>query len=157
MDTWLTTLLSSAPKDTLNLVRTQAQVIAAKPTAALDLCYLTGDVNFATPITDMALCDADPHLAKHASPRQVAGGPLAENILKCQLKPINTADYLPVTFTAEQLNRLFATFPDGVCDWSKPGVSQQPARSPLTFASGPGGQRLPPAPTSGESRSDHDD
>jgi hypothetical protein len=157
MDTWLTTLLSSAPKDTLNSVRTQAQVIAAKPTAALDLCYLTGDVNFATPITDMALCDADPHLAKHASPRQVAGGPLAENILKCQLKPINTADYLPVTFTAEQLNRLFATFPDGVCDWSKPGVSQQPARSPLTFASGPGGQRLPPAPTSGESRSDHDD
>ncbi|MFI4932202.1 MAG: DUF6351 family protein, partial [Burkholderiales bacterium] len=150
MDTWLTTLLSSAPKDTINSVRTQAQVIAAKPTAALDLCYLTGDVNFATPVTDMALCDADPHLAKHASPRQVAGGPLTENILKCQLKPINTADYMPATFTAEQLTRLYATFPDGVCDWSKPGVGQQRARSPLTFADGPGGHRLPPAPGSND-------
>jgi hypothetical protein len=156
MDTWLTTLLSSAPKETINSVRTQAQVIAAKPTNALDLCYLTGDVNFATPITDMALCDADPRLAKHSSPRQVAGGPLAENILKCQLKPINTADYLPATFTADQLNRLYATFPDGVCDWSKPGVHQQPARSPLTFVNGPGGHRLPPAPGSDDSPWDRD-
>jgi hypothetical protein len=80
----------------------------------------------------------------------VAGGSLEENILKCQLKSINTADYLPVTFTAEQLNRLYATFPDGVCDWSRPGVGQQPARSPLTFVAGPGGQRLPPAPDSRE-------
>jgi hypothetical protein len=51
-----------------------------------------------------------------------------------------------VTFTAEQLNRLYATFPDGVCDWSRPGVGQQPARSPLTFAHGPGGRPLAPAP-----------
>ena len=35
MDTWLTTLLSSAPKETINSVRTQAQVIAAKPATAL--------------------------------------------------------------------------------------------------------------------------
>jgi hypothetical protein len=157
MDTWLTTLLSTAPKETLNSVRTQAQVIAAKPATAFDLCYLTGDTSFTTAVTDMAACDADPRLPKHASPRQVAGGPLTENILKCQLKPINTADYMPATFTAEQLTRLHMTFPDGVCDWSKPGVAQQPARSPLTFAQGPGGHRLPPAPNSGESRGDHDD
>ncbi len=98
----------------------------------------------------MAVCDADPRLAKHSSPRQVAGGPLAENILKCQLKPLNTADYTPVTFTAAQLARLHATFPDGVCDWSKPGVGQQDAVSPLTFADGPGGQPLPPAPGSND-------
>ncbi|HEU5297372.1 MAG TPA: DUF6351 family protein [Burkholderiaceae bacterium] len=159
MDTWLTTLLTSAPKETLNSVRTQAQVIAAKPAVPLaqDLCYLTGDTSFTTPVFDQAICDADPRLQKHASPRQVAGGALTENILKCQLKPINTADYLPVVFTAAQLNRLFATFPDGVCDWSKPGVSQQPAQSPLTFANGPGGQPLPPAPdTANERGRDHD-
>lgn len=149
MDSWLSTLLASAPKDWVNDVRTQAQVIAAKPAGLLDLCYLTGDPNFATPITDMALCDADPRLMTHASPRQVAGGPLSENILKCNLRPINTADYLPVTFTAEQLTRLYASFPDGVCDWSKPGMGQQPARSPLTFADGPGGKPLPRLPGSG--------
>jgi uncharacterized tannase-like protein DUF6351 len=157
MDTWLTTLLNTAPKETINSVRTQEQVIAAKPALAFDLCYLTGDVNFATPVTDMALCDADPRLAKHTSPRQVAGGPLAEDILKCRLRPINTADYLPATFTAEQLTRLHATFPDGVCDWSQPGVGQQPARSPLTFVSGPGGRLLPAEPTTDPSHPhDHD-
>ena len=159
MDTWLTNLLTSAPKVTLNSVRTQAQVIAAKPATAFDLCYLTGDVNFTTKVTDMALCDADPRLQKHASPRQVAGGALTEDILKCQLKPISTADYLPATFTAQQLVQLHSTFPDGVCDWSKPGVGQQRAISPLTFAAGPGGRRLRAAPMShgGESHGHDDD
>lgn len=148
MDTWLSSLVLSAPKEHLNAVRKHAQVVAARPAAAVDLCYLTGDVNFTTKVTDMAVCDADPRLQKHASPRQVAGGALAENVLKCQLKPLNTAEYLPATFTAEQLTRLYATFPDGVCDWSKPGVGQQPAKSPLSFAAGPGGRPLGRAPTS---------
>jgi hypothetical protein len=156
MDTWLSTLLATAPKATLNSARTQAQVIAAKPASAHDLCYLTGDANFASPVTDMTLCDSDPRLQKHASPRQVAGGPLAEDILKCQLKPINTADYMPVTFTAQQLVRLYSTFPSGVCDWGLPGVDQEPPHSPLTFAAGPGGRQLPPAPRS-HAADGHDD
>jgi Tannase-like family of unknown function (DUF6351) len=45
------------------------------------------------------------------------------------------------------LARLNAVFPGGVCDWSKPGVGQQEAISPLSFAAGPGGVPLPPAPT----------
>jgi len=146
MDDWLSNLLTSAPKAALNSVRTQAQVIAAKPSEAFDLCYLTGDPTFSTPVTDMAQCDADPRLVKHSSPRQVAGGPLTENILKCQLKALNAADYLPATFSATQLARLYAAFPDGVCDWSKPGIGQQPAVSPLTFANGPGGGPFVPPP-----------
>jgi hypothetical protein len=73
---------------------------------------------------------------------------LTENILKCQLKPLNAADYLPATFNGAQLARLLAAFPDGVCDWSKPGVSQQSPVSPLTFEGGPGGVPLGPPPTS---------
>lgn len=148
MDTWLSNLLVSAPKATLNSVRTQAQVIDAKPATAYDLCYLTGDPTFSNPVTDMALCDADPRLKKHESPRQVAGGSIAENILKCQLKPIAAADYLPAVLTGAQMIRMQAVFPGGVCDWGKPGVGQQEAISPLTFAAGPGGQALPPAPVS---------
>ena len=148
MDTWLSSLLTSAPKATLNSERTQAQAIAAKPPTAFDLCYLTGDVTFSTPVTDKALCDADPRLAMHSSPRQVAGGELTENILKCQLKPLMSEDYAPVTFSAAQLARLNAAFPGGVCDWSKPGVGQQAAVSPLTFVDGPGGEPLGPAPMS---------
>jgi hypothetical protein len=148
MDTWLTTLTVTAPKENLNDVRTQKEVIAAKPAAAHDLCYLTGDATFSTPVTDMAVCDADPRLPKHASPRQVAGGSIAENVLKCQLKRIDTADYLPVAFDAVQLQRLYAAFPDGVCDWSRRGVGQRPAQSPLTFVDGPGGRPLRDAPDS---------
>ena len=156
LDTWLNNLAASAPKATLNSVRTHQQVVAAKPAAAFDLCYLTGDANFTTKVTDMALCDADPRLQKHASPRQVAGGPINEDILKCHLRPINTADYLPATFTAAQLTRLYTTFADGICDWSKPSVGHEPVQSPLTFAMGPGGKRLPPAPTSGGAHGDDD-
>jgi len=87
-------------------------------------------------------------LRPSASPRQVAGGPRAEDILKCQLKPLSLADYPAGTFTAPQFTRLQAEFPTGVCDWSKPGVGQQLAVSPLTFKAGPGGQPLPPAPVS---------
>src|SRR5713226_5465872 len=120
MDTWLSNLNVSAPKETLNSVRRQAEVIAAKPVGAVDFCFLTGDTNFTTPVTDMARCDADPRLQKHASPRQVAGGPLVENILKCELKPLNSADYSPLVFPSAQLDRLRAVFPDGVCDWDQP-------------------------------------
>jgi len=155
MDTWLSNLNVSAPKETLNSVRRQAEVILGKPAAAVDFCFLTGDTNFTTPVTDMALCDADPRLAKHSSPRQVAGGPLAENILKCELKPLNSVDYAPVVFSSAQWARLQASFADGVCDWSENGVGQRRAASPLTFADGPGGKRLPPPPVS-HPRSGHD-
>jgi len=157
MDTWLSNLNVTAPKKTLNSVRTQAEVIQAKPATAFDLCYLTGDTTFSTPVTDMALCDADPRLMKHASPRQVAGGPLEENILKCQLKPLNSVDYAPLVFSSAQWARLQATFPDGVCDWSEKGVGQRRAASPLTFADGPGGKRLPSPPVSHSGGRERDD
>jgi hypothetical protein len=155
MNTWLDNLNASAPKETLNSVRTHEQVVAAKPADAVDFCFLLADTNFTTKVFDMSVCDADSpqadglgRLAKRASPRQVAGGALTENILKCQLKPLNPADYPPGTFSTGQVARLQATFPGGVCDWSKPGVGQQDPVSPLTFAAGPGGRPLPPAPVS---------
>ena len=148
MDTWLTTLMNNAPKASLNDEHSHDQVVAAKPATAFDFCYLTSDTTFSNKITDFATCDTDPHLKANASPRQVAGGPIAENILKCQLKPLVFTDYTGITFTAGQQARLNALFPNGVCDWSKPGVSQQDPASPLTYAAGPGGAALPTAPTS---------
>ncbi len=62
-----------------------------------------------------------------ASPRFVAGGPIAADVIKCQLKPVSQGDYARV-FTPHQQNRLAATFPQGVCDWSRPGVEQQGLR-----------------------------
>jgi hypothetical protein len=58
-------------------------------------------------------------------PRGVAGSALAADIVKCQLKPVSPSDY-KVTFSAEEMTRLKQIFQGGVCDWSKPGIDQQP-------------------------------
>jgi hypothetical protein len=76
--------------------------------------------------------------------RTASGAPLRDDILKCRLKPLAREDGL----TDKQFARLQSVFPDGVCDWSRRGVAQQqPLRWP-TFAGGPGGRALGPAPTS---------
>jgi hypothetical protein len=59
----------------------------------------------------------------HLEPRLAAGAPPANDVIKCTLKPIRFADY-KVTFTPEQQARLKKIFPNGVCDYSKPGVGQ---------------------------------
>ena len=143
MDQWLTQLTS----DTGNTPIEQ-KVRNTRPAGAFDYCLLSSDPTQSNKVTDPAACDADPFLRPSASPRQVAGGPRSEEILKCQLQPLDFAAYLPVTFSANQQARLQAVFASGVCDWSKPGIGQQSPVSPMTFAAGPGGQPLGPAPVS---------
>ncbi len=73
----------------------------------------------------------------HTGLRMVAGGPLTNDVLKCELKPIDPSDY-GVSFGAEEMARLEAIFPDGVCDWSKPGVGQVPnTRTWLSYGPSP--------------------
>ena len=57
----------------------------------------------------------------------VAGGPMTNDVLKCQLKRVRAEDY-KVKFASADIARLQKIFPDGVCDWSKPGVGQQPPK-----------------------------
>jgi hypothetical protein len=96
------------------------------------------------------LCDTT--VVSYGTPRQGAGGPLSEDIMKCQLKPMVRADY-PVTFSDQQWNRLQQAFPGGVCDYSKPGVGQGDTVSWLTYQTRGGkviygGKPLGPAPVS---------
>jgi hypothetical protein len=147
MDQWVSTLKADTSADSL-----EAKVRKARPVSGerdtRDFCLLTSDTAQATRVYDAAMCDADPFLKPTLSPRQVAGGPRSEDILKCQLKPLNMADYTGVMFTAAQWTRLQALFASGVCDWTKPGVGQEPAVGGLTFRAGPGGQPLAAAPVS---------
>ena len=147
MDQWLTTLKADTGSATI-----EQKVRAARPVSGTfdtrDFCLLPEDAAQTTRVFDMATCDANRFLKPSLSPRQVAGGPRAEDVLKCQLKPLAQADYPAGAFTAPQFTRLQAVFPSGVCDWTKPGVGQQVAVSPLTFKAGAGGQPLGDAPTS---------
>ena len=143
MDQWLTTLKADGSSSSV-----ESKVRSARPSSTADFCILPTDVTQTVKTTSAALCDADPFLKPSLSPRQVAGGPRAENILKCQLKPLVRTDYAAGTFTDVQWARLQTLFSDGVCDWTKPGVGQQAAVSPLSFRAGAGGQPLPAAPVS---------
>ncbi len=57
--------------------------------------------------------------------RTAAGAPIVNDRLKCQTRPVDPAKY-KVTFAPQQADRLRRIFPDGVCDWRKPGVGQVP-------------------------------
>lgn len=72
----------------------------------------------------------------HAGLRLVAGGPLTNDVLKCQLKAISSEDYA-VEFSDEEMARLEAIFPQGVCDWDKPGLHQQTNETWLSFGPSP--------------------
>ena len=143
MDQWLSTLKADGSSASI-----ESKVRSARPASTADFCILPTDATQTIKTSNAALCDADPFLKPSLSPRQVAGGPRAENVLKCQLKPLLRSDYAAGAFTDAQWARLQAVFSDGVCDWSRPGVGQQAALSPLSFRAGPGGQPLPATPVS---------
>jgi hypothetical protein len=143
MDRWLTAIekdTSTDPKET--------KVIRNKPADAADFCITTSGATDAE-LVDVGFGAVACPVKPYGSPRVVSGGPLSEDIFKCQLKALDfaSADYAGITFTAAQQTRLRAVFTDGVCDWSKPGVGQTPW-TPSTFRAGPGGQPLPAAPAS---------
>jgi len=71
-----------------------------------------------------------------AFPRYVAGGPLAADIIKCQLKPVDRRDY-EVKFADGEWKQLSAIFPRGVCDWTKPGVESRAVRTWSSFGPSP--------------------
>ncbi len=87
-----------------------------------------------------------------STPRQEAGGPVANDNVACRLKPLDRADYgvLGAAFTADQWAQLEAVFADGVCDWSVPGRGQGPAETWLQYGTATdhvyGGDNLPPPP-----------
>ena len=138
MDQWLAALTEDASSDP-KIVK----VRRAKPADLVDACWTRDDkperiVEKAT--YGSGRCEA--LYPSNSVPRGVAGASVASDVIKCQLKPISTADYR-VSFTAEETVRLRRMFAGGVCDWSKPGVEQQrPTDSWQTFNAGSAGGRV---------------
>ena len=121
MDQWLTALSKDTSSD-----RPIAKIRRSKPDDLVDACW-TKDA------TPQKIVEKQQYLAgrcneiypSHSFPRGVAGAPITNDIIKCQVKPIAVSDY-KVALSADDMARLKKIFPGGVCDWSKPGVDQQP-------------------------------
>jgi hypothetical protein len=132
------------------------KVVANRPARLADGCLPNHGDTDADLTQEVALDSAACPVKFQSSPRQVAGGPISEDIFKCQLKPLNftSTDYGGATFTAQQQARLHAVFPDGVCDWNQRGVGQQRAPGWYTYQSGRG-RPLPPPPDDDDGHHHH--
>jgi heme-degrading monooxygenase HmoA len=141
MDGWIAKISA----DHRNIPQAQ-KVIQDKPATLADRCT-DGNGNE----VPMASCQAV--VQSFGTPRFEAGEPHTDDILKCQLKPLNPADYLPIVFTPTQWQELQQAFPNGVCDYSKPGVGQGPTTTWMTYQDQQGhviygGRPMGPAPVS---------
>ena len=120
MDLWLTKLADDQSKDSKI-----AKVRRAKPADLVDACWTRDPV--AQKIVEKQVYGSGhcEQIYPSASfPRGVAGSPVAGDVIKCQLKPIDSEDY-KVHFTTAEMSRLKIIFPSGVCDWSKPGFEER--------------------------------
>ncbi len=119
MDAWLMAL----SKDKGPASR-QEKVVRAKPADLVDACFDADGARIDEPFgTVGGRCSA--LYPDSLPPRSLAGGPLANDVLKCALKPIDRTDY-QVRLSDDEYARLARIFPAGVCDWSNPGVGQVP-------------------------------
>jgi hypothetical protein len=103
------------------------KVVKHKPAEAVDTCWDPSGAKFVEPASFSAQNKCNALYPVHSEPRLVAGAPLTNDVMKCQLKPINFAEY-KVAFTDVQKARMKTVFPTGVCDFSKPGVAQVPIK-----------------------------
>jgi hypothetical protein len=129
MDRWLTAV-EADPSDAPRSVKIRRH----KPVDAVDACFVDG-----VKVTDPDICRAT--FPFYGNPRIAAGAPLSNDVLKCRLTPLSQRDYT-VAFTPEQWTRLQEAFPNGVCDYRKPGADRQPSVPWLTYRNGPGGRPL---------------
>jgi hypothetical protein len=119
MDEWLTNLdAGQGARPSL------AAIAKAKPADLTDACFTDGGtVKIAEPQVYRGDTRCNRLYPAYATPRMVAGEPLANNVLKCQLKPIAATDYSG-KLGPDNLEELKSIFPKGVCDFGKPGVGQ---------------------------------
>ena len=105
--------------------RTIEDVVAAKPADVVDGCSIGGVFTAETATWPENTGTCGTAYPTHGDPRTAAGQSAALDVLKCQLQPTDTASYVP-SFDSAQWDRLNAIFPDGVCDYTQPGVGQVP-------------------------------
>ena len=128
MDEWLTNLSATTTKPP-----SLGQIQQAKPGDLVDACFTNlGTVEIAQLQVYQGDTTCNQLYPAFSIPKLVAGEPLENNVIKCQVKPVDPADY-KVSFTAAELTQLKTIFSQGVCDYSVPGVGQRPTEGTWQF------------------------
>jgi hypothetical protein len=146
MDRWL----SRVEKDHRNLSLAR-KIGADRPADVTDRCANIPGVDLVSG-PDGPLCKQDLTQLHLSTPREVAGDDVANDRLSCRLRPLARTDYsfAPVPLSDAQWATLQAIFPQGVCDYGRPGIGQQPAQTWLGYGTARevvyGGRNLPGLP-----------
>jgi hypothetical protein len=125
MDRWLDKVEADSTTGTR-----AAKIYRDRPKGLSDSCVATDGELIVEPASYNGPGRCNQMYPAHGDPRIAAGSPLSNDVLKCALKPLNEADYAQ-PLNADELHRLQAVFPGGVCDYSRPGVGQD--RTTLTW------------------------
>jgi hypothetical protein len=126
LDEWLTALADEEGE-------IDERLEASRPDDAVDNCLTPEGER----VSGIGLYDepgpcSDPYPIS-GDPRTVSGAPRRNDILACALQPVADAveaGLYEVELSDEQVARLESAFPDGVCDWTKPGRGVAPLGEP---------------------------
>jgi hypothetical protein len=141
MRAWLDGVYADTSNDPL-----PAKIKNNKPADVRDTCWASDAQG--GPQDDLFCTGTPAQWQYYSHMRWVAGWPMELDAFKCQLKPLDRADYPGISFTDEEWAKLQDAFPTGVCDFTKRAVAHQPTIPWITFADGPGGRPLGDAPRS---------
>jgi hypothetical protein len=144
MDRWLSRVESDHSGKTL-----PQKIIRDKPSDLTDACWNGAGLKLSNHLCPAGVVNVE------GTPRTEAGDAITTDANKCQLKPLRRSDFPGITFTNAEWTTLEQTFPKGVCNFSKPGVAQQPTVPWLTYQDSHGhvvygGRALGNAPASAE-------
>jgi len=99
------------------------KVIRNKPADLVDACFTADGQEIQEPATASPTSRCNRLYPVHGNPRLAAGEPLANDVLKCRVRPVDARDY-GQPLSVAQIARLKAAFPQGVCDYRARGVGQ---------------------------------
>jgi hypothetical protein len=136
MNQWLDNIAGDSSRRSMS-----AKIALDRPAGLADGCFLhPGDTSPAlqpgglTATGTSGPCQT--MFPVYADTRLAAGQPEDLYTLKCALRPIDWSDY-PVTFTPAEQAELESAFPDGVCNYRRPGPEQQrPVGTWLNYSRG---------------------
>lgn len=119
MEQWLTAIgnddSSAEPRE---------KVLDNRPADLADSCWTANGEQITEPATYPSSGQCGELYPAFGDTRLGAGAPVENDVLQCQLKPIDFASY-GVEFSDDQRVRLTAVFTSGVCDYHQPGAFQQ--------------------------------
>jgi hypothetical protein len=119
VDAWLDAIANDRSSDS-----PAVKVGRNRPSDVADACLSDQGETIVEPASYNGAGRCNQMYPPHSTPRIAAGGPLTDDVLKCELKAIDRKAYAQ-PFTEDQMARLKAAFPKGVCDYSRPGAKQR--------------------------------